>query len=369
MLTKEEQQLFFMRQAIEEGEKGRLTAPPNPWVGSVVVLNEKIVGRGYHVAPGLPHAEIVALNEAGSLAQGATLYITLEPCSHYGKTPPCIETIIKAGVSEVVIPFLDPDPKVDGQGVEILRSKGIKVTMGVGEKEARLSLAPYLFQRKNLRPYVVLKAAISLDGCIAAQDGSSKWITGEMARKNAHLLRAESQAIMVGTKTALFDNPSLTARGDFSSKTPLRVAIDRKGVLSGNLSLLDTTLAPTLIFTTDLCDRSTYKEWEKKGVEVVLSETLTDMMQHLQKRNIIQLLVEGGSLLQTSFMNQRLANRLVLYMGACLLGQKGKPFLDFEGPSSIDKALRLVFESVERFEQDIRMNYLFQACQNVTFSE
>lgn len=369
MLSEQEQQLFFMKKAIEEGEKGRLSAPPNPWVGSVVVLKGKIVGSGYHVAPGLAHAEIVALKEAGPLAKGSTLYVTLEPCSHHGRTPPCIEAILKAGISEVVIPFLDPDPKVHGQGVEILKKQGVKVTVGVGKVEAAKSLMPYLFQRKYLTPYCLLKAASSLDGRIAAQDGSSKWITGEKARQNAHLLRAQSQAIMIGTKTAIFDNPVLTARGLFSSKKPLRVVIDRKGVITGNFHVLDTTLAPTLIFTTKQCPVSRLNEWEKKGVEFAFCETLEEMLNDLQKRHILQILVEGGSLLQASFIEKDLAQHFVLYMAGALLGQKAKPLFQSNGPLSIDQAPRLTLESIERFDEDVRLDYRFHTCQNVNFFE
>lgn len=336
MSETKEQQLFFMRLAIQIAEKGRLTAPPNPWVGCLIVANGEKVGEGYHIAPGHPHAEVVALEQAGPLAYGATAYISLEPCAHTGRTPPCAEALIKAGISHVVIPILDPDPNVSGQGVKTLESAGIQVTLGIAAEEAKRSLTPYLHHRETGTPYVILKSAMSIDGRTAAADGTSKWITSEEARNDVQRLRAESQAILVGSQTALKDQPKLTARYP-SAKQPLRVLIDSKGIVPKTGPLFDETLGPTLVF-------------DKK---ISLSEILAE----LGKRGIMQLLVEGGAHLHSAFFTQNLAHKLVLYIGDCLLGPNGLPLLPVLNVQTIKEAPRLTLEGVHRFGDAARLEY------------
>jgi diaminohydroxyphosphoribosylaminopyrimidine deaminase/5-amino-6-(5-phosphoribosylamino)uracil reductase len=362
MHLSKEQQHFFMCYCLKIAEKGRVSAPPNPWVGCVIINEGRIVGEGYHVAAGLPHAEIVALGAAGHLAKGATCFVSLEPCAHFGRTPPCIQALINAGISEVVIPFLDPDPLVSGKGVEALKKAGITVTVGVAEKEARSSLEPYLYQRKNKLPFVVLKAASSLDGRIAAQDGSSQWITGPLARENVHQVRAESQAILVGTNTALRDQPKLTARSPLVKKQPLRVVLDRTGKLSSPCPLLDVSLAPTLIFTSSESPQEQIKKWEAQGVEV---ETLPvhdgkldlhALLSSLGKRGILQLMVEGGSILQSDFIEKKLAQRFILYIGAKILGKEGKPLFNLT-PKSVQEAPAWHLLQVLHFDEDVRLDY------------
>jgi len=352
-----EQQLFFMRWAIQLGERGRCTAPPNPWVGCVLVKNGEILGEGYHEAAGKKHAEIVAIEKAGPLTHGATAYISLEPCPHQGRTPPCVERLIQAGIKKIIIPFLDPDPHVSGKGVEKLQQAGIEVVVGIAKEEAEASLAPYLYQRTHRMPYCVLKCALSLDGRTAAEDGSSQWITGERARENVHLLRAQSQAILIGAGTALIDKPRLTVRGVTITKQPLRVLLDSKGSVPVEGPLADCSLAPTLVFT---CSDVQKEHWERSGAEVVLRERLhlKEILKELGKREIIQLLIEGGSHLHASFLKEQLANRLVLYFGSCLLGERGKSFLpDFPIPH-IDQAPRLSLVGVQRFDNDVRLDFL-----------
>src|SRR5256886_11759118 len=198
-----------MAAAVARGEQGRLTAAPNPWVGCVLVRDGEIVGRGFHRAAGEPHAEALALAQAGGRARGATAVVTLEPCTHFGRTPPCTPALVEAGVARVVVAVLDPDPRVSGRGVEELRAAGVAVDVGVGAAEAEASLRPYLHHRRTGRPLCLLQAAVSLDGRTAAADGTSQWITGPEARADAHRLRAESQAVIVGAGTALADRPSL----------------------------------------------------------------------------------------------------------------------------------------------------------------
>lgn len=365
MQESKEQQQFFMKWAIALGEKGRITAPPNPWVGCVIVKEGEIIAEGYHVRPGEAHAEKKALENAGSTAQGATLYVTLEPCCHENKrTPPCTEAILKAGIKCVHVALLDPDPHVNGKGIERLRQKGVEVTVGLCEEEANSSLAPYLFQRKHKRPYTLLKAAVSLDGKIAAKDGSSKWLTGESARADAHRLRAESGAILVGLGTALMDQPQLTVRNcsEAFDHQPLRVFLDPRGDLTGPLPFLDTSVAKTLIFTTQKCRPEILEEWKAKGVEIALQEgndiSLEAVMQELYRRQIVQLLVEGGASTHTHFFKKGFANKLVIYKAPCFLGNEGKPFLLLDSPPTVALAPRFHLESVQRFDKDVRLNFL-----------
>jgi diaminohydroxyphosphoribosylaminopyrimidine deaminase/5-amino-6-(5-phosphoribosylamino)uracil reductase len=353
MEENKEQQQFFMRWAIQLGEQGRCTAPPNPWVGCVIVKN----GERFHEAPGKKHAEIMAIEKAGSRAKGATAYVSLEPCAHQGRTPPCVTSLIQAGIGKVIVPLLDPDPQVSGKGIRLLKQAGIEVVVGVAKEEAQSSLAPYLFQRTRQLPYCVLKAALSLDGRIAACNGSSQWITGEKARENVHLLRGQSQAIIIGAKTALKDKPQLTVRVGNHPRQPLRVLLDLKGQVSPEGPLADATLAPTLVFTGSTFAR---KKWEKKGIEVMEQSSweLKEVLAELGRREVIQVLVEGGGNLYTNFLKGKLVNRMVLYMGNCLLGDQGIPFLPNFPVSDISHAARWHLEGVQRFEQDVRLDFL-----------
>lgn len=358
MHASKEQQLFFMRWAIQLGEKGRCTAPPNPWVGCVLVKDGEIIAEGYHAAAGKPHAEIVALEKAGPLAKGATAYVSLEPCSHHGRTAPCVHALIAAGIKQVIIPLLDPDPRVSGTGVAALREAGIDVVVGMAQEEASRSLAPYLFQRRTKRPYCLLKSAMSLDGRTAAADGTSQWITGEEARRDVHFLRAESQAILVGSRTALTDNPRLTVRDfPYPIKQPLRVLLDRQGRVPAQGPLADMTLAPTLVFTSSSPAKDA---WERCGAEVYFSPaiTLKDILEELGKREIIQLLVEGGSALHAAFLKENLVNQFTLYMGNCLLGSHGHPLIPDFPIATLSEAPRWSLESVRRFGNDLRLDYL-----------
>jgi diaminohydroxyphosphoribosylaminopyrimidine deaminase/5-amino-6-(5-phosphoribosylamino)uracil reductase len=239
----------WMRRALDLAKQARLIAPPNPWVGCVIVKDGKILGEGFTQSPGNSHAEIQALKQAQEKSQGSTLYVTLEPYPHHGRTPPCTEAILKAGVTRVVIATMDPDDHVQGQGIKVLWQAGVQVSYGCLQEEASRLLEPYLFQRTFKRPFIIGKAAISVDGRIAALDGSSQWISTKEARIDAHRLRAESQAIIVGKQTALQDTPSLTVREvEPPPKPPLRVILTSDGKVPPLKSL-----SPTLIFSTVSC--------------------------------------------------------------------------------------------------------------------
>ena len=366
MLNKQTDE-HWMLKAITLGEKGRITAPPNPWVGCVIVKDDQLVGEDFHHAQGEPHAEVLALKEAGIKAQGSTVYVTLEPCCHYGHTPPCADALINAKVKKVVIALVDPDPRVAGKGIEKLRNAGIEVIKGICENEAAKSLEPYLFHRKTGRAYCLVKAAMSMDGRTAAQDGSSQWITTSDIRANGHRLRHESQAIMIGSGTALADHPKLTVR-DLTVpvlRQPLRVVLDARGRLKPEGALFDTHLAPTLVITTNQAAEKNIKAWKDSGVEVkVVQESkngcgvdLKSVLELLGGRGIIQVLVEGGATLMGSLLEEKLINRFKIHIGPRILGSKGKPLFGWDGPTSIELAPVLQLNSVQQFGNCVELDY------------
>ncbi|MDQ6781893.1 MAG: bifunctional diaminohydroxyphosphoribosylaminopyrimidine deaminase/5-amino-6-(5-phosphoribosylamino)uracil reductase RibD [Actinomycetota bacterium] len=281
---------LWMTEAMAAAAGVRTSTSPNPWVGAVVVPGgDEPVAVGATEPPGGPHAEVVALDLAGASASGSTLYVTLEPCSHHGRTPPCVDTVIAAGVTRVVIGVVDPDPQVCGRGVERLRAAGIEVITGVGATAVEAQLAPYLTQRLTGRPFVVLKLAATLDGRIAAPDGSSTWITGPEARLDVHRLRAESDAIVVGAATVASDDPALTVRG-VPGRDPLRVVLGTAPERA--------RIHPALERTGDL--------------RVILDE--------LGGRGVLQLLIEGGANVAWRFHTAGLVDRYVIYLAPAFLG-------------------------------------------------
>ena len=361
-----QQDTAFMQQAITVGERGRYTAPPNPWVGCVIVANGEVVGEGYHVRPGESHAEPAALVAAGGRARGATAYVTLEPCSHHGKTPPCADALVRAGVARVVVGVEDPDPLVAGKGMEKLKAAGIEVVVGVEHEAVSRSLRPYLHHRRTGRPFFWMKAAVSVDGRIAAEDGTSQWITTEEARSDVQKLRAESQAVLVGAGTAQADNPQLTVRDDALKvdRQPLRVLVDGRGRTPAQGHLADMGHAPTLVATAADADPTWIAAWEACGCEVWRSPSekgpgrvhLTALAEELAKRGVLQVLVEGGSGIYGSLWAASLVDHITCYVGPRLLGATGLPLLPIEMPS-IAAAPILELESCEKLGQSIRLDY------------
>jgi diaminohydroxyphosphoribosylaminopyrimidine deaminase/5-amino-6-(5-phosphoribosylamino)uracil reductase len=279
----------MMRLAVDTACTARLRSRPNPWVGAVVVAQNGEVFTGATLEPGNAHAEIVALNAAAHHASGATLFSTLEPCNHTGRTGPCTQAIIDAGVSRVVVGTLDPDSRVSGSGVQHLRDAGLTVDVGVLEQEVKQQLAAYLHHRATGRPFVVLKMASTIDGRIAATDGSSKWITGETARKRVHQLRAESDAIVVGAGTVRADDPSLTVR-DADGPSPRRIVL---GAIDASAKVHPCT------------------QW---------TGTLPDLLDTLGKEGVVQLLVEGGARLAASFHREHLINQYIMHIAPVIAG-------------------------------------------------
>jgi len=318
-----------MLEAVALGQSVRTSTSPNPWVGAVIVpAGDEPVAEGATQPPGGPHAEAVALELAEGSARDATIYVTLEPCSHHGRTPPCADALIAAGIRRVVVGALDPDPLVAGSGVARLRAAGVQVDVGVAAEQVEASLTPYLAQRRRGRPWVVLKLAATLDGRIAAPDGSSRWITGPGARLDAHQLRAESDAILVGAGTVRADDPALTVR-DVQGRNPLRVVLGRPPA--------GARILPALIHDGEL--------------EPLLDE--------LASRGVLQLLVEGGSHVAASFHHRGLVDQYVLYLAPALLGgDDGLSLFSGPGAGTMADVWRGRIAEVRRIGPDLRIDLL-----------
>lgn len=316
----------FMAEAVRLGRTHLGMTASNPSVGCVIVRDGEIVGRGVTAAPtGRPHAEPQALAEAGEKARGATAYVTLEPCSHFGKTPPCANALIAAGVSRVVVALKDPDPRVAGRGLAMLSEAGIAVESGVLAGEAEQSLAAYLTRQTKKRSHVTLKLAVSADGMIGVKGGGQVAITGPEARAAVHLLRAESDAILVGIGTAIADDPELTVRlPGMEDRSPLRVVLDRHLDLPLNSKLVQTARTVSVLV---LASASALPErraaLEAAGVEVAMAETPLEVATLLGERGVSALMVEGGARVAKAFLDAGLVDRIALYEGPGVIGAQG----------------------------------------------
>ncbi len=332
----------FMRRALRLAWKGRGRTSPNPLVGAVVVRDGHIVGEGYHQKLGGPHAEVHALRRAGASAQGATLYVTLEPCNHHGRTPPCTEAVLKAGIARVVIGMADPNPKVTGGGAERLRQAGLAVTMGVLEKECRALNQPFIKWVTRGRPYVTLKCAATLDGRMATRTGDSRWVTGEKSRGLVHQLRATLDAVLVGIGTALADDPLLTARlKSKPCRQPLRIVLDTQCRLPLASQLVQTApQVPVLVACGENAPKVAQERLTDHGVQVVpLPTTSTGVdlgafLDELGKRSITSVLVEGGARLHGTFLDQGLADDFCFFFAPKILGN-GSSVPMFQGKSRL----------------------------------
>ncbi len=317
--------VVLMNRSIALAYAARALASPNPWVGAVLVSADGRVFEGATQAPGGPHAEAVALGAAGDAASGATVYVTLEPCAHHGRTPPCAEALVEAGVRRVVVAVEDPDRRVAGRGVEHLRQAGVEVEVGVGATEVSVQLAPYLKHRATGRPWVVLKLAATLDGRTAAPDGTSQWITGAEALADAHRLRAESDAVLVGAGTVRADDPALTVRLA-PGRDPLRVVLGR---------------AP---------------ETARVHPALELSGDLGGVLDDLGSRDVVQLLVEGGAGVAHSFHAAGLVDRYVLYLAPALFGgDDARPLFAGAGAPTMADLWRGRLVDVTRLGGDLRV--------------
>lgn len=343
-----------MRLALREAEKGLGRTSPNPAVGAAVVKGGRVVGLGHHARAGAPHAEVTALVRAGSRARGADLYTTLEPCDHWGRTPPCSLAILQAGVRRVFIGSRDPNPVVDGRGTERLRRGGVEVVADVLRGECdRLNRAWFHFITRG-RPYVTLKVAASLDGRIATRSGDSRWVTGPEARTAVHRLRDRVDAVLVGSGTALADDPRLTARLP-GSRDPLRVVLDTRLRLPRGLRVFrQRSGAPTL-----LAHARARLPRLPRGAEPVRCLArggrvdLADLLDKLAERGITHLLVEGGGEVATSFLAAGLVDRLLVFLSPRVVGGDGLAWARGPGPRRMADALRLEEVEVERYGDDV----------------
>ena len=343
-----------MRRALELARRARPS--PNPRVGAVVVRDGAIVGEGFHERPGLPHAEVMALREAGERARGADIYITLEPCCHEGRTGPCTEALCAAGIRRAVVGMIDPDANVRGGGVATLEERGIEVSLGILEAECRRMLEGYVQQRTEGRPLVRLKAAVSLDGVLAARSGESKWITGGESRRRAHALRAEADVVVVGVGTVLADDPRLTVR-DAPGLTPLRLVLDSRlrTPLESRLVASASLSQPVLIAHAADDGARAAELSSRAGVETILCAAgpggeidIRDLLERLARRGALSILVEGGAKVLSSFARQGLADRFSLFVAPKLIGSARTwialpETLDLGGaiPARFDDAVRL----------------------------
>ena len=359
-------EIALIQRALELAAQARRIAPPNPWVGCVLVNDGEIVGEGATEHPGGAHAEVIALRMAGERARGATAYVTLEPCAHYGQTSPCAKVLREAGIKRVVIAIEDPDSRVHGQGVSMLREAGMQVEVGIGADAARELLAPYLHHRETNRSYCVLKTAMSIDGRVAAGDGTSQWITGELARADAHDVRADSQAILIGAGTAIADQPMLTVRdaSPMPYRPPWRVLLDARGRVPAKGPLFDQSLAPTLVITTTNASPESVNAWKKSGAQVEVVRTtkdrvdLRETLQLLGSMGVLQAMVEGGPTLHGSFLDANLVNQMVVYLGNSLLGIHGTPAFLSGGPQTLENATEWQLVSQSALGDDLRVTYL-----------
>lgn len=338
---------------------------PNPMVGAVVVNNGEIAGMGAHLKAGEPHAEVHALRMAGEKARGATIYVTLEPCSHHGRTPPCVEAILDAGISRVVIATLDPNPLVAGRGVARLREAGVKVTAGVREAEARKLNEIFFHYITTGRPFVTVKTASTLDGKIASETGHSRWITGSESREQVHQLRRQYDAILVGANTVIADDPALTARykGVEAGKQPVRIILDSRLRIPLHSRVVTDGKAPTWIYTTSDASAEKREALERQGVKVIALEQgeqvpIGPLLASLGEQGITSLLVEGGAAVNGSFLRAQAIDKIISYISLKLIGGAAAPTaFGGNGIASMNDAVHLRDVELELVnEADVRIS-------------
>lgn len=352
----------YMNMAIELARKGEGYTSPNPMVGAIVVKNGEIVGQGYHEAAGKPHAEVNAINAAGSAADGATLYVTLEPCNHTGRTPPCTEKIIASGIKRVVIAMRDPNPKVKGGGYEYLKSKGIQVDLGVCEQYAQKLNEAFIKFITTDRPFVILKCAATLDGRIATRTGDSRWVSGEASRQYVHRLRHALDAIMVGIGTVRTDNPQLTTRLDNATgKDPIRIILDTNLSIPEDATVLtQQSKAKTIIVTGNDISEEKRKRLALKPIDIIQVQKknnlldLHQLMDILGSMQIMSLLIEGGSRVIGSALREQIVDKVIFcYAPKILGGDDGIPICRGQGAKTMKDCIRVKNIQVHRFDEDV----------------
>jgi diaminohydroxyphosphoribosylaminopyrimidine deaminase/5-amino-6-(5-phosphoribosylamino)uracil reductase len=350
----------FMALALSLGRRGMGRVWPNPAVGCIIVKDGRIIGRGWTADGGRPHAEPQALSEAGKAARGATAYVTLEPCAHQGKTPPCAEALVAAGIARVVIAAGDPDPRVAGRGVVILKSAGIEVETGVLQAEADIDHAGFFSRITKGRPFVTLKIASSLDGRIATATGESRWITGPQARRAVHALRARHDAVMIGGGTARADDPMLDIRDLGLSKQPVRVVISRRLDLPVEGRLAQTANAQPLWLCHGPEAEARRAEWKALGAECLPCEVTggqispASALAALAEKGLTRVFCEGGGALAASLLREGLVDELIVHSAGLAIGAEGTPALGAMGIDRLGNAPRFDLAEVKQLGADVQ---------------
>lgn len=350
----------YMKLAMQLAGNAIGRTSPNPLVGAVIVKDNRVVGCGWHRKAGTPHAEVHALNQAGELAQGADVYVTLEPCAHYGKTPPCAKALVEAKVKNVYGGLLDVNPKVAGKGFKILEDAGIHVEYGFLQDELRKQNEVFFKWIEHKKPFVVLKAAMTLDGKIATATGQSKWITNETSRAYGYKLRDIYDGIMVGINTVIEDNPMLTARVD-GGKNPIRIVVDSSLKIDINANVVQDKSAKTIIATTDKADKDKILKLQAQDVDVIVVDKdkndkvdIEKLLDILGQQNICSILVEGGATLSGSFVAKKLVDKVYFFIAPKIVGGKeAKTPVAGTGILNLQEALALKDIQVEKLEEDV----------------
>ena len=350
----------YMRLAMQLAGNAIGRTSPNPLVGAVIVKDNRVVGCGWHRKAGTPHAEVHALNQAGELAQGADVYVTLEPCAHYGKTPPCAKALVEAKVKNVYGGLLDVNPKVAGKGFKILEDAGIHVEYGFLQDELRKQNEVFFKWIEHKKPFIVLKVAMTLDGKIATATGQSKWITNETSRAYGYKLRDIYDGIMVGINTVIEDNPMLTARVD-GGKNPIRIVVDSSLKIDINANVVQDKSAKTIIATTDKADKDKILKLQAQDVDVIVVDKdendkvdIEKLLDILGQQNICSILVEGGATLNGSFVAKKLVDKVYFFIAPKIVGGKeAKTPVAGTGILNLQEALALKDIQIEKLEEDI----------------
>ncbi|WP_290611109.1 bifunctional diaminohydroxyphosphoribosylaminopyrimidine deaminase/5-amino-6-(5-phosphoribosylamino)uracil reductase RibD [Arsukibacterium sp. UBA3155] len=361
----------FMTLALQLAAKGRFTADPNPNVGAVIVRDDRVVGSGYHHQAGQGHAEVYALAEAGDNARGATCYVTLEPCSHFGRTPPCAEALIAAGVSRVVIAMLDPNPLVAGKGAALLTQAGINVQTGLMQAEARAVNRGFLSAMERQRPWLRLKLAASIDGRTALANGQSKWISSEQARADVQQYRAQSSAVLSTASTVLADNarlsvrqpdggPTLTPLSDGQLRQPVRVILDRRRQLTGNEPLFNLAGAILLCVTDNAPPLVMPSQVQQLAVPLGVDGyfDLRALLYLLAEHQVRSIWVEAGATLAGALLQQQLVDEFILYQAPILLGPQARAMAELPELTALSQAYRFEFNDICQVGTDIRLTAL-----------
>jgi len=351
----------FMARALQLANRGVATTHPNPRVGCIIVKNNEVIAEGWHEKAGLAHAEIVALKQAGEKARGATAYVTLEPCSHYGRTPPCADALVEGGISEVIIAMQDPNPLVAGRCVQKLTEAGIRVRSGLLQNEAMELNRGFVKRMTSGLPWVTVKLGASLDGRTAMESGESQWITGSQARADVQRLRAASSAILTGSGTVLADDPSLTVRLEGESRQPLRVVLDSYLSIPDSAKIFNDG-QPLLIATATDEQDTRYQQIKKKGVDIRSFPSTTDRVDAssllkclAQEYACNDVLVEAGSVVCGNLLANRLVDEIVLYLAPVIMGSSAKGLFDLPGLDTMAQRIHMSVKDIRAVGQDWRI--------------